>query len=118
MNRLLLALVMLLAGCLPDPPERPAEGDDDDVVDDDDGVDDDDDVVDDDDSAADDDDSVPVLLDLAVPPGGLCAAPGRSTSTSFTAFQCTGPSVGAPGVSSSSSFTAVVGAARLLQVPE
>ena len=103
----------------PGTPESPAtctEGtrpaDDDDVAPDDDDA-----VPDDDDTAPDDDDTSPVLTDATTPPGGLCAAPGRSTSSSFAALHCTGPVVAAPGVSSSPSFTVITGSAQLLQLP-
>ena len=137
------ALVLLVSGCAmdrdpalvtcesdshcpdgwycPGTPETPATctegtrpGDDDDVAPDDDDTapDDDDDTVDD------DDDTGPVITDAIMPPGGLCAAPGRSTSASFAALHCTGPVVTSPGVSASTSFTVITGSAQLLQLTE
>ena len=104
----------------PGTPESPATctegarpGDDDDT-----GPDDDDMGPDDDDATGDDDDTSPVTIETTVPPGGLCAAPGRSTSASFAALHCTGPVVTSPGVSSSTSFTVITGSAQLLQLTE
>jgi hypothetical protein len=95
-----LALLLLLAGCLlPPTPDRPGEPDDDDAV------------ADDDDDAGDDDD-----LGDSPAATGLCAAAGRSTSSTWTSVTCTGPVDFAPGTASNSSYTVQMG--TLAFVPE
>ena len=56
----------------------------------------------------DDDDAAAAL------PGGLCAAPTVSTSSSFSAVTCTGPAAAPQGRASNSEYTVLIGSTRFL----